>query len=262
MLSLGTRLRGSGVRSAASARWQRLVIIHVRRRGRPVIFWSVSLGRLPGNIGMRRDAGQFVRNVLWREHEIDAACGHRAARHRIVFGRLILRERNAALGLDGLQSQRAVRRGAGQNHPDGPLALVLRQGFKKHIDGALGAAWLRARQKFQPALRNAQIRVGRNDIDMIGLDPQIVRHFAHRHRRRARQKLRERAVMLRIEMLHQHEAQTRIEREVFQQPRERLQSAGGRADADDGNGSCLLVLRAGYGSFLVFFCLHWLNHEC
>jgi len=37
--------------------------------------------------------------------------------------------------------------------------------------------------------------------------------------------------MLRIEMLHEHEAHTRIERQVLEQRRERLEPAGRGADA-------------------------------
>lgn len=191
---------------------------------------------MPNDIWMRRDAGEFVCHVLRREHEIHAARGHGAARHRIVFRRLILREGNAALGLDGFQSQRAVRRRAGQNHANGPLALVLRQRLKKDIDDPLRAAGLLARMKFQPSLLDGQVRIGRNDVHVVGLHPQIVRDLSHRHRRGPRQQLHERAVMLRIEMLHQHERQPRVGLHLFQQPRERLQSAGRRAHADDGDG--------------------------
>ena len=178
---------------------------------------DAEFGRSPSDVGMLRNAGEFLRDVLRRENEIHAARRHRAARHRVVFGRIILRERDPALGLDGLQPQRAVGGRAGKNHADGPLALVLRQRFEKEIDRAMRRARLRARLKLQHALRDAQVRVGRNDIDVIGLDPQIVRDLAHRQRRGARQKLRERAFMLRIEMLHQHEPHARIERQMLEQ---------------------------------------------
>ena len=87
--------------------------------------------------------------------------------------------------------------------------------------------------KLQNAPRDAQVRVGRNDIDVIGLDPLIVRDLAHRQRRGACQELRERAFVLRIEMLHQHEPHARIERQMREQLRERLEPARRGADADD-----------------------------
>ena len=79
-----------------------------------------------------------------REHEIHAARRHRAARHRVVSGRIVLRERDPALGLDRLQSQRAVGRRAGKHHADGPLALVLRQRLEKEIDRSMRRARLSA----------------------------------------------------------------------------------------------------------------------
>ena len=40
--------------------------------------------------------------------------------------------------------------------------------------------------------------------------------------------------MLRVEMLHQHETHAGIERQILEQFRERLQPAGGSANANDG----------------------------
>ena len=88
---------------------------------------------------------------------------------------------------------------------------------KKKSIGPMRRARLRARLEFQNALRDAQVRVGRNDINVIGLDPQIVRDLAHRQRGGPRQNLRERAFMLRIEMLHQHEPHARVERQMLEQ---------------------------------------------
>ena len=107
---------------------------HPRARSRPrdpLPGVRASPNGCPATVRMLRNAGEFFRDVRRREHEIHAARRHRAARHRVVFGRVVLREGDAALGLDRLQPQRAVGGRAGQNHADGPLALVLRQRFKK-----------------------------------------------------------------------------------------------------------------------------------
>ena len=79
------------------------------------------------------------------EDEVHAAGGHGAARHRVVARGLILREGDPALGLDGLQPDRAVGGGAGENHADGTLALILGQRFEKEIDRPVRRARLRAR---------------------------------------------------------------------------------------------------------------------
>jgi hypothetical protein len=100
----------------------------MRSRGRPGVFsMSEQPDWLPGYIRMLCYAGELFGNALRRENEIHAACGNRAARHRVVSGRFILGEGNPTLGFNRFQSQGAVVRGTGKNNPDGPLALVLRE---------------------------------------------------------------------------------------------------------------------------------------
>ena len=174
---------------------------------------------------MLRDPRELLGNVRRGEHEIHAARRYGATRHRIVSGRIILRERDPALGFDGLESQRAVGRRAGKDHTDRTLALILRQRLEKEINGTMRRARLRARLEFQNAPRDAQVGIGRNDINAIRLHSLIVRYLADRHLRYPCQELRERAFMLRIEMLHQHERHARIERQMREQLRVRYQPA-------------------------------------
>ena len=180
-LSFGARGLRTRWRSSVAARRQRSFIVLVRRRGRPVVFRGVAFMTLTRDVGMLRNAGELFGDVLRLENEIHAARRNRAARHRVVLRRIILRERNPALGFDGLHAHRAVGCRAGKNHSDGALALVLRQGFKKRINGTSRRAALLARLKFQNTLRDAEIRVGRNDINVVGFHAQIIRDLAHRH---------------------------------------------------------------------------------
>jgi hypothetical protein len=187
------------------------------------VFRRECSSRTTGDIGMLRDAGQLLRDGFRRKHKIDTTRARRAARHRIVCGGIILGERDAALCLDRLQAQRAVRRRSGKDHADRSLALILGERFEKGIDGA-GPAGLATGLQFQNTLRDAERRVWRNDVNVIRRHAQIVGHFQHRHLRRPRQNLRQRTVVLRIEMLHQHETQSCVYRQPFQQTRERFQT--------------------------------------
>jgi hypothetical protein len=69
--------------------------------------------------------------------------------------------------------------------------------------------------------------------------------------------------VLRVEMLHQYKTHTRIERQILEQFRERLQPAGGSANANDGKVVWSSALKpAGFGLYFVarFSCLpgrHW-----
>jgi len=74
----------------------------------------------------------------------------------------------------------------------------------------------------QHALRDGQVRVRRDDVDMIRLDSQVVGDLANRYRSGPRQKLGQRAGVIRVEMLHQHETHARVRRQMFEQLRERL----------------------------------------
>ena len=190
--------------------------------------------RLPRGIRMPGDPREFFGNAGRRENQIDAAGRHGAARHRVVFGRIILREGDSALGLDRLQAQRAVGGGAREHHTDGQFALIGGERFEEGIDGSMRHMNLLARFEFQNAPHDAQARGARNDVDAIGLDRLIVDDLGHGERSGARKNLRQRAFMLRVEVLHEHEAHAGVGRESFEQLRERFQSAGRGADADYG----------------------------
>ena len=80
--------------------------------------------------GCRPEARQLARDVLGGQDEVDAAGADGAARHVVVLGRCrLLGEGDPALGLDRLQTQRAVRAHAGQDHADGLASLHVGQGL-------------------------------------------------------------------------------------------------------------------------------------
>ena len=208
-----------------------MILLRARRQSQPV----------PHDERMLADTHQLIGDALGGKNQIDAAGRDGATGHRIVLGRVILREGEPALGFDRLQPQRAVAGRAGQHDADGPLALVLRQRFKKRIDRPMRAARPHTRLELQHALHDAQIRVARNDVDMISLERLIVRDFAYRQRRGARKDLRERALMVRIEMLHQHERHAGAPRQSREQLGEGLQPSGGRSDAHNQQAMAAIV---------------------
>ena len=90
--------------------------------------------------GMVGDTGDFMGDALGREDEIDDAGGDGAFGHGIVFGGLILGEGDTAFGLNGFEAQGAVGGGSGEHDADGPSGLILGEGFKEGVNGAMGAA--------------------------------------------------------------------------------------------------------------------------
>ena len=104
-----------------------------------------------------------------------------------------------------------------------------------------------ARLQLQDPAQDLEVGVPRNDIDMVGENPLIGFDLRHGQGGRTRKDIGQRAGMVRIEMLNQHESHARIRRQMPEQLGERFQSSGGGADSDDrkaimmvvGAGTCL-----------------------
>lgn len=84
----------------------------------------------------------------------------------------------------------------------------------------------RAGGEFQHALRDGHADIGRNHIDAVALDPEIIGDLAHRHGSHSFQKVRQGALMLRIEVLHQDKAHACIGGQIFEQLGECIQPPG------------------------------------
>ena len=198
------------------------------------------------------DATDLLGDVARVHDEIGAARSDRAARHRVVFGGTILGEGNATFGFNGFQSEGAVGGSAGEDDADGAFALVQRKRFEKGVNGAGRLAVGRAGPDFQNAPGDAQVSVMRDNINVVGFDPEIVRRLADGHGGGPRQDLGKRAIVVGVEMLHEDEAETGVGLEVLQQLGEGFKASGGSAHADDGEwptGMCFRCYRiAGFSS--------------
>jgi hypothetical protein len=206
---------------------QRRVVVLVRRRGRSIRFRaSESFVARATDMWMLGDSRDLIGNLLWREHGVHATSSDSAAGHRVVARGVVLRKRDAAFSLDRLQTQRAVCRRAGENDPDRQRALIGGQSLEKEIDRPVRRAGLRSRTQCQHAAINAKICVARNHVDVIRLDGEPVRDLLNGHRRGAAQKLGQRTLMLRVEVLDEHEAHAGVDWQARKQRRERLEPTG------------------------------------
>ena len=186
---------------------------------------------------MGGDAHQFLRDPDWRQRKIDTAGGNGAGRHGGVFGRfLVLGEGDAAGGLDGPQPTRAVRAVARKNDADGPAAFLLGEGFQEMVDRRVHVLGRSARGHLQSAAGQINHLVGRDDVNPVGLQPQIVFGLGHGHCRGAGQQRAERALVGRIQVLHQHEGHPGRFGQVLQKLGHRFQPARRGADADNRKG--------------------------
>ena len=116
------------------------------------------------------DKGQFLCNVLRREHVIDGAGGDGAAGHAVVFrGVFILGKSDAALRLNFGHAECAVRASAGENDADGAIAFGFGERTHEMIDGHVDAVRLFARRELESVVSDGHGGVGRNDVDVIEL---------------------------------------------------------------------------------------------
>lgn len=192
-------------------------------------------GLAGGEVGMRADLGEPLRDVRRAQDEVHATAVDRADRHAgMPRGLLILGERDAAAGLDLAQAERAVGAGAGQDDSDGLRELILAQGTEEVVDREVVAAALAARRHVKQPPGQRQVGIRRNDVDMVRKDGHPLRRLHDGHARRPREQVAQPALVPGIEMLHEQECHPGVGREVREELGERFESARGRADADDG----------------------------
>ncbi|MGB7760162.1 MAG: hypothetical protein WBL61_10045 [Bryobacteraceae bacterium] len=179
------------------------------------------------------DGHQFSRDSCRRQDEIRHAGGDGASRHAVELrGSHFLGESDAARGPNRLEALRPIRCRSRQNDACGLAAAVCRQGAEKRVDRHVAAAVWPGRG-LKDSIGNAQIAPWRNHVNVIGLSASLAFHFRDGHFARFGKQLRQMALMAWIEMLNQHERHAGIVRQMAEQLRERLQSAGGGSHANN-----------------------------
>ena len=185
--------------------------------------------------GVAAQAHQLAGEVGNRQRGVDDTGVDRVARHLAVPRRLrILREGDAVLGLDGPQTLRAVGRVSRKHDADRVAAAVRGERTEEAVDGQVRpSAFERARREGQPAAVDRDVRVGRDHVDVVGLDGGAVRGLADRHRRGLGQRVAQEARVRGIEVLDEHERHAAVGGEVLEELGERVQPSRRGADADD-----------------------------
>ena len=119
---------------------------------------------------MATDAPQLAGDVCGREDEVHHAGGHRAARHPGILRRaLVLGERDAALGLDGLQTQDAIGGGSRKDHADGLVLLILRERAQEDVHGHVLLVGVGAWHQVQDAAADGQVPNGHPQLPDLPL---------------------------------------------------------------------------------------------
>ena len=191
-----------------------------------------------GDVGVAAEACELLRDALGRQDVVHAIRRDDAARHAVVRGRgRVLGEDDAAFRLDRLRSERPVRARPGQDHADRPAALGLGQRAQEGVDRQVAAARGDARDQLQHTPFEGDVALPRGDVDVVGLDCRVLLELGDRHPAALGQQLGQDALVVGVQVLHEHVGHARVVRQRSQQQLERVQAAGRGTDADDREGA-------------------------
>src|SRR6058998_414601 len=124
---------------------------------------------------------KFLRDVLWPEDQVNAACRDRAPGKIVVLGRLlVLGDCDSSFILDSPQPMNAIHGSPGEYDTDRSALLVLSEGLQKLVDWSMPTVDLNARCEAQNTLGNCHGCVRRDNIDMSRLHPGPVSNLFHR----------------------------------------------------------------------------------
>jgi len=203
---------------------QRASIARLRRAG------AGGRGGEPLQVGGERD-----RHLLDEEDAIHAPGGDGAPRHAVEAGGLgPLHQGHPAALLYGLEAQRPVGPGAGEDDAHGVVALLRSERGEEAVDG--DPERLGGHREAQPAGGEGERGVGRDQVDVIGLDEHAVRDLGEHHGGVLREDLGEHALVVGREVLHQDERRAGVDGHGVEEPLVRLEPARRGADADDDEG--------------------------
>ena len=160
---------------------------------------------------------------------------YRTRWHPVKLGRVGLLHKGHALGADdGLQSRGAVRPRARKDDANCILALIFAKRRQESVDGhALPARNHRGAQ-LQFAALDHHHAIRWDDVDVIGLNRDLIHRLRHGHDRGALQNFSQGAVIVRIHVGYQHEGHPDICRGIAEELLKCFQPARRSADTDDG----------------------------
>jgi hypothetical protein len=201
-------------------------------------------------VRMAADPRQFGGDSRGRQNKINGSSRDRARGHsRPSRCFRVLRERDAAFLLDGLQAHRPVRSATGEKNAYGRGLPRTCQGGKEFVDGMVGNRGALPRNQLQSAARDDHAVIGRNHVYAVPLNHQAVGYLEDRQSGRFREKLRQSARVLGGQMLNHHDGHPRPRGHGLQKLCQGLQPSGRRAHADNRKGSTPRRFAGGDGTF-------------
>ncbi len=143
-----------------------------------VFFFRLDLNReRPQRLSVRDDLGGNLRDG---EDVVNQPRRNRVARHIVELGLVrILHESDAAHLLDALQTHRAVCARARQDDADGVRVVRFGQRPEEDVDGRAPLLEAHHLGEREMTVVHRQTLIRRDDVDMIRLDADALRHLRH-----------------------------------------------------------------------------------
>jgi hypothetical protein len=191
--------------------------------------------RLHGQQRVMTDALELAGEHGDAQRKVGDARRDGGLRHaRELRGLRILRERDAALGLDRAQALGAVGPGTRQHDADRPVRPLGGQGVEEEVDGQVRSARFRGSgHQRERAPEDADVGVGGNHVYVVGLDEHAVLDLVNRETGRAGERIAQVAGVRRIQVLDQNERHAAVARDMAKQLDEGFHAPRGGADTHD-----------------------------
>ena len=187
-----------------------------------------------------REAEDLLRHLGHGEHEVDEAGGDGALGHPVVLGFVgVLHDGEAALLLDLLDAERAVRPRPGKDDADRVPVVGAGEGAEEVVDGGALDAPLLQLGKAEVGVDGVEVLPRRDNVDAVRLQRGLVRHLHDGHLHVRLEKVGEVALMLGREVHHDDEGQPVLLRHVGKERLEGFQPPRRGPNADDRRAVCL-----------------------
>src|SRR5262245_19434583 len=172
-------------------------------------------------------ADKLRRDLLRRKDQVYNSGGNRGAWHAIVLGGLrLLGDRDPAHRFDFAQPDGPVGGGPGKDDSNRPVLGVLGQRPKKKVDRHELPVVPGTGNQVQLALLDPHVSIGRDDVNMVGLEQHAITDLYYGKSRRAAEKMRKNTLMLGGQMLNQHDRHAGRFLKSMQELSKRLESTG------------------------------------
>ena len=193
---------------------------------------AIGLIRLAGHVGVAGVAGNDLGHLLYGQHIVGHARGDGAAWHAVKFsGFGVLHQHNAAVGGDAFQAQGAIGAHAGEHDANGAGTAVFTQGAEKMVNRQVQAFPAAAVGQPQAAVAHGHFFVRGRGVDMVGLHPQAVSGFAHRHGGVFGKQLGCQTDVGGVQVLHHHKGHAAVRGHGFEEMPDGFEPAGRGANA-------------------------------